>query len=140
MAVLDEPWMVVVPGSLPEPTALDDLADHTWLGVDPTAAAHHATDRVLAMFTSAPPTAHTYSDSDVAISMVAGGLGIALLPSLALVGAVRRDRIQAVSLPGLGTRRVIARHRSSRAEPRREVLTVLGEVVAAAAALDLSEV
>ncbi|MBV9831186.1 MAG: LysR family transcriptional regulator [Marmoricola sp.] len=140
VAVLDEPWMVVVPASMPEPKALDDLAHSTWLGVDPTAAAHHATDRVRSMFTSAPPTAHTYSNSDVALSMVAGGLGIALLPSLALVGAVRRDRVQAVSLPGLGTRRVIARHRRSRAEPRREVLSVLGEVVAAAAALDLSDV
>jgi DNA-binding transcriptional LysR family regulator len=88
---------------------------------------------------AAPPTVrHSYSNSDVAISMVAGGLGVALLPSLVLVGALGRDNVQVVSLPGLGTRRVIARHRSSRAEPRREVLAVLGEVVSAAGALDLS--
>jgi DNA-binding transcriptional LysR family regulator len=132
VAVLDEPWMVAVPSTAAVPTTLDDLAGHTWLGVDPTAAAHHATSRILATFTTTPAVAHVYSDTDVAISMVAGGLGVALLPSLVLHGALRRDRIQAVSLPGLGTRRVIARHRSTRAEPRREVMTVLNEVVAAA--------
>ena len=72
--------------------------------------------------------------------MVAGGLGVALVPSLALLGALRREGIQAVSLAGLGTRLVVARHRSSRAEPRREVLTVLNEIVQAAADLDLAAV
>jgi hypothetical protein len=43
-------------------------------------------------------------------------------------------------MPGLGTRLVVARHRSTRAEPRREVLTVLNEIVQAAADLDLSTV
>jgi molybdate transport repressor ModE-like protein len=138
VAVLDEPWTVAVPASAPAPAALDDLAGHTWLGVDPTAAAHQATQRVLASFAQPPRMAHVYSNSDVAISMVGGGLGVALLPSLALVGALRHDGISAVTLPGLGTRRVIARHRSSRAEPRREVLTVIGEIVATAGALDLS--
>ncbi len=67
-------------------------------------------------------------------------MGVALLPSLALLGALRREGIQAVSLAGLGTRLVVARHRSSRAEPRREVLTVLNEIVQAAADLDLAAV
>jgi DNA-binding transcriptional LysR family regulator len=137
VAVLDEPWVVAVPSNAPTPTTLDDLAGLTWLGVDPTAAAHHATVRVQETLSTPPAVSHSYSNSDVAISMVAGGLGVALLPSLVLVGALGRDRIQAVSLPGLGTRRVIARHRSSRAEPRREVLTVLGEVVSAANELEL---
>ncbi|MET0839349.1 MAG: LysR substrate-binding domain-containing protein, partial [Marmoricola sp.] len=106
--------------------------------VDASAAAHGATARVHAGFDEPPPVAHLYSDVDVAISMVAGGLGVALLPSLALLGALRRDGVQAVSLPGLGTRRVIARHRRTRADPRREVQTVLDEIVRAASALDLS--
>lgn len=138
VAVLDEPWLVAVPATSPTPATLDDLAQVTWLGVDPSAAAHRATGRVLSTFGSPPPVAHVYADSDVAISMVAGGLGVALLPSLVLLGALRREGIQAVSVAGLGTRRVTARHRSSRAEPRREVVTVLGEIVQAAAALDLS--
>ena len=138
--VLDEPWVVALPFNAPTPTTLDELAHVTWVGVDPAAAAHRATERVLATFTRTPPVAHVYSDSDVAISMVAGGLGVALVPSLALLGALRREGIQAVSLAGLGTRLVVARHRSSRAEPRREVLTVLNEIVQAAADLDLAAV
>jgi DNA-binding transcriptional LysR family regulator len=137
VAVLDEPWVVAVPSNAPTPATLDDLAGQTWLGIDPTAAAHLASLRVMDTLAAPPTVRHSYSNSDVAISMVAGGLGVALLPSLVLVGALGRDDIQALSLPGLGTRRVIARHRSSRAEPRREVLTVLAEVVAAAGELDL---
>jgi molybdate transport repressor ModE-like protein len=136
--VLDEPWVVAVPDNGPVPATLEDLASVTWLGVDPQAAAQRATARLHAGFARTPPVAHVYSDVDVAISMVAGGLGVALLPSLALLGALRREGIQAVSMAGLGTRLVIARHRSSRAEPRREVLTVLNEIVRAAAELDLS--
>lgn len=137
VAVLDEPWVVAVPSNAPTPATLDDLAGQTWLGIDPTAAAHLASVRAMAALAAPPTVRHSYSNSDVAISMVAGGLGVALLPSLVLVGALGRDDIQALTLPGLGTRRVIARHRRSRAEPRREVLTVLGEVIAAARALEL---
>ncbi len=140
VAVLDEPWVVAVPANAPAPATLEELAQVTWLGVDPAAAAHRATARLHAGFTGPPPVRHVYSDSDVAISMVAGGLGVALLPSLALLGALRREGIQAVSMAGLGNRQVIARHRSSRAEPRREVVTVLGEIVQAASDLDLSAV
>jgi molybdate transport repressor ModE-like protein len=138
--VLDEPWVVALPTSSPTPGTLDELAQVTWVGVDPSAAAHRATERVFATFGRKPPVAHVYSDSDVAISMVAGGMGVALLPSLALLGALRREDVQAVSLAGLGTRQVVARHRTSRAEPRREVVTVLNEIVQAAGVLDLSAV
>ncbi|MET0837288.1 MAG: LysR family transcriptional regulator [Marmoricola sp.] len=140
VAVLEEPWVVAVPAHAPAPATIDELAQVTWLGVDPSAAAHRATERLHATFARAPHVAHVYSDSDVAISMVAGGLGVALLPSLALLGALRREGIQAVSMAGLGNRLVVARHRSTRAEPRREVLTVLNELVQAAADLDLTAV
>jgi molybdate transport repressor ModE-like protein len=140
VAILDEPWVVALPLSAPTPSTLSDLAGMTWLGVDTKAAAHRATGRVIATFERKPHITHAYGDSDVAISMVAGGLGVALLPSLVLVGALRRDSIQAVSLPGLGTRLIIARHRRSRAEPRREVQAVLDEISRAAGELDLSGV
>ena len=140
VAVLDEPWVVALPISAPTPGTLDELAQVTWVGVDPSAAAHRATERVLATFAHRPPVTHVYSDSDVAISMVAGGMGVALLPSLALLGALRREDVQAVSLAGLGTRQVVARHRSSRAEPRREVVTVLNEIMHTASALNLTAI
>jgi molybdate transport repressor ModE-like protein len=140
VVVLDEPWKVALPAYAPTPSTLDELAHLTWLGVDPAAAAHRATARLHAGFDTPPSVAHVYSDSDVAISMVAGGLGVALLPSLVLLGGLRREGIQTVSMAGLGTRLVIARHRSTRAQPAREVQTVLDEVVRAAGQLDLQAV
>src|SRR3954447_23772787 len=140
VAVLDEPWVVAVPAQAPVPSGLDELATVTWLGVDRAAAAHLATARLHAGFAQPPRVAHVYNDSDVAISMVAGGLGVALLPSLALLGALRREDIQAVSMAGLGTGLIVPRHRSTRAEPRREVVAVLDEIVRAAGELDLSAV
>lgn len=137
VVVLDEPWMVALPAHASAPTTRDELAQMTWLGVDPTAAAHRATGRLHATFDRPPPVAHVYSDSDVAISMVSGGLGVALLPSLVLLGALRSEGIRAVSMAGLGTRLVVARHRSTRTQPGREVLTVLEEIVRAAGELDL---
>ena len=138
VAVLDEPWRIALPLHVPVPSTLDDLAHVTWLGVDPNAAAHRATARVLATFDRSPAVTHTFSDSDVAIAMVSQGLGVALLPSLALLGALRRESIHSVSMPGLGTRLIIARHRRTRAEPRREVQVLLDEITRAASELDLT--
>ncbi|MDX6324913.1 MAG: hypothetical protein QOK15_1267 [Nocardioidaceae bacterium] len=140
VAVLDEPWRVALPLNAPTPSTLDDLATMTWLGVDPSAAAHRATARVIATFDHAPAMTHTFSDNDVAISMVSQGLGVALLPSLALLGALRRESIQAVSMAGLGTRLINARHRRTRAEPRREVQLLLDEIIRAASELDLTAI
>ncbi|KAA9159316.1 LysR family transcriptional regulator [Amycolatopsis acidicola] len=134
VAILDEPWFVVLPAGAPVPATLNDLESLVWLGVDPEAAAHRATDRALSTFRLTPKIAHSYNDYDVAIAMVAGGLGVAMLPSLALQDALP-DGVQAVSVPGLGTRQVIARHRTTRSEPRPETLTVLDEIIRATAAL-----
>jgi DNA-binding transcriptional LysR family regulator len=95
---------------------------------------------LLATFDRTPVVTHTFNDSDVAISMVSEGLGVALLPSLALLGALRRESIQSVSMAGLGTRLIIARHRRTRVEPRREVQVLLEEITRAANELDLSDI
>ncbi|MFG2793491.1 hypothetical protein [Streptomyces sp. NPDC048419] len=68
--------------------------------------------------------------------MVAGGLGIAVVPCLAVLGS-QPEGLTAVSLPGLGTRRLIAPHRTTRSEPRKEVLTVLDAVLSAANSLEM---
>ncbi|RLV49496.1 LysR family transcriptional regulator [Nocardioides mangrovicus] len=136
LTVLEDPWLLALPQGLPAPTSLEDLVHQTWLGVDPTAAAHSATERVMSLLPHRPDVEHQHSNSDVAISMVGGGLGIALLPSLALRGAIRHDGVQAVSLPGLGARQLVARRRHTRAAPRREVIAVLDEIVAAAGSLE----
>lgn len=133
---LDEPWLAVMPTALPAPTTLVDLAGHTWLGVEPGSAAARALERVTTSLGMTPPTAHRYADFDVAIAMVAAGLGIALLPSLA-VQRVLPEGVHVAVVPGLGSRRLVVRHRVTRHEPRPAVLAVLDEIVEAAGRLEL---
>lgn len=136
VTILDEPWLVVLPAAVAAPATAADLAHTEWLSAHPTAAAHPATARLLGSLDSPTLSRHVYSDYDVALAMVAGGLGLALLPALA-VRAYPQTDVQAVRLPGLGTRRVLARHRSSRTEPRQEVSAVLDAIVRAGTALEL---
>ncbi|MEU1182661.1 LysR family transcriptional regulator [Streptomyces sp. NPDC005820] len=133
--VLEEPWLVIMPAAVPAPAGTADLEHLTWLGVDPESAAHSATEKIRRGLTAAP-TAHSYALYDVALSMVSGGLGVAVLPALGVLDVQLPDGVKVVSVPGLGTRRLIARHRTTRSEPRKEVLTVLDAVIARAAALD----
>ncbi|RSD16809.1 LysR family transcriptional regulator [Amycolatopsis eburnea] len=135
--ILEEPWLLVLPTGTADPASTADLQHLTWLGVDSETAAHAATERTRGALPSAPPPGHSYYDYNVALSMVAGGLGIALVPALAVREAVP-EGVKAVSLPGLGTRTLIARHRTTRSEPRTEVVTVLDAIVAFAADLDVA--
>ncbi|MGC7095377.1 LysR family transcriptional regulator [Amycolatopsis lurida] len=133
--ILEEPWMALVPATMPTPTGTADLEHLPWLGVDDGSAAHPATYRARRSLATDPATVHSYENYNVARSMVAGGLGIAIVPAL----ATREDlgeATKAVSLPGLGTRRLIARHRTTRSEPRAEVLAVLDAMIAVAAELE----
>ena len=141
VAVLDEPVAGRRARDAHRCPARSTTGPVTWLGVDPAAAAHRATGRVLATFAKPPPVAHVYSDSDVAISMVAGGMGVALLPSLALLGrAATRRRSRRSRCPGWARVRW-SRGTAARAPSRgARSLTVLNEIVEAAGALDLSAV
>lgn len=133
---LDEPWQALLPDTVPAPTTLVDLTDYRWLGVAPGSAAARAVQRVTTELGMRPSTVHQYADFDVAISMVAAGFGIALLPWL----AARRHMpagVQVLPVPGLGHRRLVVRHRIARQEPRPELLAVLDAIVAAAGELDL---
>ncbi|MFZ3566571.1 LysR family transcriptional regulator [Streptomyces sp. BH097] len=131
--ILEEPWVVVTPAGTPTPATLTDLEHLTWLGVDTDAAAHDATEHVRRGMAVAR-TAHSYYDYNAALALVAGGLGVAVVPSLAVLG-MPVEGVKTVSVPGLGHRRLIARHRTSRAEPRKEVAIVLDGIIKAAAEL-----
>lgn len=130
----NEPWVVVLPASEPRPETLLDLANATWIGPEPGSASDRAMQRLAEDVAFTPRRNHLYLDFDVALAMVSGGLGVALMPSLAL----RRDlpgNIQVAELPGLGTRRLFLRHRVSRSEPRAATAAVMDLMVRAAARL-----
>ncbi|BDZ42157.1 LysR family transcriptional regulator [Paraoerskovia sediminicola] len=134
--VREEPWCLVTHVAFPTPTQLADLRDAPWLGaVDGTAAAR-ALARVIAQVGGSAVTRHRYFDFDVALALVAAGQGVALLPALALQGELPDD-VAVVRLPGLGSRYLVARHRSTRAEPGPATSTVLDELLAVAAGIEL---
>ncbi|MFH5822333.1 LysR family transcriptional regulator [Georgenia sp. AZ-5] len=132
---LDEPWVVVHPPQDPAPSTLLDLASATWLSPDPGGAADRAMKRISTELAFTPRTAHRYLDFDVALAMVASGLGIALVPELALRRQLP-ESVQWTALPGLGTRRLFIRHRATRTEPRTATLAVLEQMVQVAANLE----
>ncbi|QDW61784.1 LysR family transcriptional regulator [Oerskovia sp. KBS0722] len=134
--LLDEPWRVVVPATFPTPARLDDVSDAVWLGPEPSTAAARALRRLSRTLGTTLRTRHSYYDFDVALALVAAGQGVAMLPALAVQGEMP-DGVTVVPLPGLGSRRLVARHRATRHEPRPVVNAVIDEMVAAAAAIEL---
>lgn len=134
--LLDEPWRVVVPAAFPTPARLDDVRDAVWLGPETTTAAARALRRLSRTLGTTLRTRHSYYDFDVALALVAAGQGVAMLPALAVQGEMP-DGVTVVPLPGLGSRRLVARHRATRHEPRPVVNAVIDEMVAAASAIEL---
>ncbi|GIG38225.1 LysR family transcriptional regulator [Cellulomonas pakistanensis] len=135
VVLLEEPWRLVLPGSVATPTQLSDLAGVTWLAAEPHTAAARAMGRVTAALGSVT-SRHLYYDFDVALALVAAGQGVALLPALALQGELP-DGVTVATVPGLGSRRLVARHRATRREPGPAVVAVIDELLGVASGLDL---
>ena len=134
--LLDEPWRVAVPSSMAVPTSLQDLKDVTWIGAEKSTAAARALTRVVDLARPSRPTLHSYYSYEVAISLVAAGQGVALLPALALEGA-DLTAVDVVPIAGLGMRHIAARHRGNRHEPTPAVRAVIDALVEQVVTLDL---
>ncbi len=139
VVLLDEPWRLVIPAGFPTPTRLADVADATWLGAHPDTAAARALDRVARDLGAALRTRHLYNDFDVALALVAAERGVAILPALAVAqhGGGLPDGVTVVPLPGLGSRRLVLRHRATRREPTPIVRAVVEAMVATANQIEL---
>ena len=134
--LLEEPWRLVLPASVAAPTQLADLRDAIWVGSEPGTAAARALGRVAATLGTRLRTRHQYYDFDVALALVAAGQGVGMLPALALQGDVPAG-VSIVTVPGLGSRRLVARHRATRREPGPAVAAVLDVLLGVAAELEL---
>ncbi|MEK8226676.1 hypothetical protein NKG05_12150 [Oerskovia sp. M15] len=135
VALLDEPWRLVVPATFPTPARLDDVRDAVWLGPEPTTAAARALGRL------ADPRHHVPHASLVLrlrrrARARRGRAGRGDAPGARGPGETP-DGVTVVPLPGLGSRRLVARHRATRHEPRPVVNAVIDEMIAAAAAIEL---
>jgi len=122
--LLDEPWQVVIPAGQPAPQRLSDLANYNFIAGPEGSASTRAIRRLERSLGTSINTMHTTHDFTSALSLVAARQGAALIPALALQGHVQSDKVQVVSLAGLGTRRLFLRHRSNRREPSPAVQVV----------------
>ena len=134
--LVEEPWQLVLSTAMAKPAQLDDLRDAMWLGAEPDTAAARALGRVALTLGRNLRVRHQYYDFDVALSLVAAGQGVAMLPALALQGELP-DGVTVVSVPGLGSRRLVARHRATRREPGPAVVAVLEALQSVAARIEL---
>ncbi|GAA1864185.1 LysR family transcriptional regulator [Myceligenerans crystallogenes] len=130
--LLEEPWCIVVPPETAEPERLDDLPGLPWVGPIADTAADRALRRLSRTLGTAIPTRHAYYDFDTALSLVSAGQGVAMLPALALGENDVPDGVTVVRLAGLGSRKLVVRHRIGRHEPSPAVRAVIDEMVEAA--------
>lgn len=135
--LLDESWIVVVPPGQSAPTSLAELVRASWIDLEPDTAGAFALLRLSRQLGTPLTLRHVGYDYDVVLAMVAQGLGYALLPELVVRGGHVPDGVGVVRLPGLGTRQLVVRHRSSRSEPSPATRAVLTELLAVASSLDL---
>ncbi|WP_278235956.1 LysR family transcriptional regulator [Isoptericola sp. AK164] len=136
--LLDEPWLLVVPSALPRPERLDDLRDMPWIGAVQNTAADRALRRLGRTLGTTLSVRHAYFDFDTALALVDAGQGIAMLPALAVRRSEAPEGAEVVAMPGLGTRRIVVRHRSTRHEPGPAVRAVVDTMVEVARDLELT--
>ena len=134
--LLDEPWRLVVPRGSTFDLRGAGLEKLPWLGVAPGGASELPVERAKAALGITPPVVHRYEDFQAALALVQGGLGVTLLPALTVRLGVP-EGLDVIDLPGLGSRHLTIRHRSTRREPGAGTRAVVTELVRAAGELDV---
>jgi DNA-binding transcriptional LysR family regulator len=98
-----DPLVLVLPRGHPaadpaRPVDLDKLRDEPWLAAPPGEPSRRALDRLLANTGGMPPAPWEFEGLSTILSLVAHGIGIAVLPRLALAAGDRRVAVR--ELPG----------------------------------------
>jgi DNA-binding transcriptional LysR family regulator len=133
--LVEDPLVLVVPrrhwaADLREPVALDRLQAEPWLAPPAGEPSRRAIDRALAGVGGAPSTAWEFEGLATILSLVARGIGIAVLPRLTL--AAGEGRVVVRELPGRSpARHVFAAARESGVR-RPSVAVILTALTAAA--------
>ncbi|QZY52843.1 LysR family transcriptional regulator [Leucobacter tenebrionis] len=113
--LLDDPWVLVAPAGTQAAMGVVELENLRlpWLEVDSGAGASHAVRRVRRGLRNSVTAPHRYKNHQTALSLVAAGEGVTLMPQLAL----REQTLNGVEVhepPGLGVRRIALRYRAGR--------------------------
>lgn len=115
VVLLDDPWILVTPAGTQAAMGFVELANlHLpWLEAEPQAGAHEAIKRAREGLKGSTTAAHRYSTNEAALSLIAAGEGVTLLPQIAL-RELALEGVEAHELPGLGSRRISLRYRPGR--------------------------
>ena len=127
LPLLDEPWRVAVPPGVKLPRALPDLDGVPWVIGPKGSTARRALERIARSQSWRLVEAHECLEYPAALALVSAGLGWTLVPSLALPD--QPGDVRSAALPGLGLRRLVLRHRTSRNEPAPAVRTVVTALI-----------
>lgn len=124
VALLDEPWKLIVPAGTLVPDASDlGSLGLKWLGAEPSTASCQAAERLSRTAGMELDSVHRYFSTQTGLALVAAGEGLAVIPMLALRGLVL-DGVDTVDVPGLGTRRISLRSYFRGRESHKLITTV----------------
>lgn len=125
--LLDDPYRLALPSGWPAPDSLDDLAEEPWIDGPSGSAVARTLDTLRSSTGLVLPAAHRCVEFPAVLTLVAAGLGAALVPDLALIDGSPRS-VRVLELPGLGGRSINVVHlRSQRA---RAVVRLVSDTLA----------
>jgi DNA-binding transcriptional LysR family regulator len=138
VALADDDYRIAVPRSwTPAPRTVHDLADRPWVAAPPATPGGQARGRLATRHGFTPIRAHTCLEFPGVLALVAGGLGAAILPTLALVD-LADDAVTVTTVPIDGSRRLTALCRAPRSGPEPVAAILVDALVQAARALGLT--
>jgi DNA-binding transcriptional LysR family regulator len=131
-ALLDDDYRVVVPAGWEASVgSIGDLAGGPWIAGPAGSACVQALDRLAGEYRFSPRRAHVCLEFPAVLALVAGGLGAAVVPLLALAD-VPADAIRVTAIPSVGFRRLSALFRTTPSGPEPVVAAMLGALERAA--------
>lgn len=137
--LLDDPWVLIAPAGTQAAMGVVELERLRvpWLEVDGSAGGVRAVKRVRRDLPHSTIASHRYISHVTALSLIAAGEGVTLLPQLAL-RELSTDGVETHELPGLGARRISLRYREGR-RPNAAVSAAVDFVRAVTAAGDAAQ-
>jgi DNA-binding transcriptional LysR family regulator len=124
-SLVDDDYRIVVPSSwVPTPNSIRDLADRPWVVGPPESACGQALKRLTEKHAFAPQCDHVCNEFPTMLSLVAAGLGAAILPTLAL-GGINSESTTITPIPSSCSRRLSVVHRAPRFSPEPTVSAVV---------------
>jgi DNA-binding transcriptional LysR family regulator len=136
--LVSDPLVLVIPHSHPaaastSPVGLADLRDEGWMAAPEGEPSRRAVDRLLAEAGAAPPVPWEFEGLGTILSLVARGIGVAVVPQLVLSTGERRVAVR--PLAGTDARREVYAVARTASVRRPSVSAVLAALRTAATAL-----